>query len=206
MLAGFCHNAPRPGYASPVEMSGMPLLIVRDHDEEARVFHQVCRHPGRSLSRNPVNAFRCWPVSTPPGATGSTSPCACVRTSSGRRVRRTRYPGTRACPSCGLAQSHVCRHLERCAGFREPPGAVLPAHSELWLGYAENWISASGARIPFGFNGGARSPFRDPAVQLVTDCMSRFETVQGNGGTSSVRVSTARNRDSAAAMRYCMTS
>ena len=46
MLAGFCHDVPEPGDVSPVEMAGMPLIIVRDHDGMIRVFHNVCRHRG----------------------------------------------------------------------------------------------------------------------------------------------------------------
>lgn len=46
MLAGFCRNIPDKGDACPVEVAGMPLLILRDNDDEVRVFHNVCRHRG----------------------------------------------------------------------------------------------------------------------------------------------------------------
>ena len=46
MLAGFCRDIPDKGDACPVEVAGMPLLILRDNDGEVRVFHNVCRHRG----------------------------------------------------------------------------------------------------------------------------------------------------------------
>ncbi len=53
MLAGFCHDVPEPGDVSPVEMAGMPLIIVRDHDGMIRVFHNVCRHRGAVVVAEP---------------------------------------------------------------------------------------------------------------------------------------------------------
>ena len=53
MLAGFCHDVPEPGDVSPVEMAGMPLMIVRDHDGMIRVFHNVCRHRGAVVVAKP---------------------------------------------------------------------------------------------------------------------------------------------------------
>ena len=49
MLAGFCHDVPDPGDAVPVQLAGMPLLILRDRKGEIRVFHNVCRHRGAVL-------------------------------------------------------------------------------------------------------------------------------------------------------------
>ena len=46
MLAGFQHDVPGRGDACPVELAGMPLLLLRDHAGEIRVFHNVCRHRG----------------------------------------------------------------------------------------------------------------------------------------------------------------
>ncbi len=46
MLAGFCHDVPKKGDVSPVELAGMPLLVLRDNDDQIQVFHNVCRHRG----------------------------------------------------------------------------------------------------------------------------------------------------------------
>ena len=46
MLAGFCHDIPGKGDACPVEVAGMPLVILRDNNNEVRVLHNVCRHRG----------------------------------------------------------------------------------------------------------------------------------------------------------------
>lgn len=46
MLAGFCHDVPRKGDVCPVELAGMPLLVLRDNDDQIQVFHNVCRHRG----------------------------------------------------------------------------------------------------------------------------------------------------------------
>ena len=53
MLAGFCHDVPACGDACPVEVAGLPLVIVRGEDDEIRVFHNVCRHRGAVLVTEP---------------------------------------------------------------------------------------------------------------------------------------------------------
>ena len=45
----FCHDAPDPGTVYPFQFLGFPLLLVRDRDEELRVFHNVCSHRGVKL-------------------------------------------------------------------------------------------------------------------------------------------------------------
>ena len=49
MLAGFCHEIPHPGDAHPITVAGLPLLLLRDHGSEVRVFHNVCQHRGAML-------------------------------------------------------------------------------------------------------------------------------------------------------------
>ncbi len=51
---GFAPDLPRPGSAVPVELMGLPLLMVRDADGAIRVFHNVCRHRGMKLLREPA--------------------------------------------------------------------------------------------------------------------------------------------------------
>ena len=56
MLAGFCHSIPDKGDACPVEVAGMPLIILRDHDGDIRVYHNVCRHRGAVIVPEPCKA------------------------------------------------------------------------------------------------------------------------------------------------------
>lgn len=53
MLAGFVHDIPAPGDACPVEVAGMPVLLLRDDDGKVRAFHNVCRHRGAVLVDKP---------------------------------------------------------------------------------------------------------------------------------------------------------
>ena len=56
MLAGFCRDIPSPGDAYPVEVGGMPLIVLRDDGGQVRVFHNVCRHRGAVLVDAPCSA------------------------------------------------------------------------------------------------------------------------------------------------------
>ena len=42
----FTSELPQPGYAIPIDFMGIPLVVVRDHNDEIRVFHNVCSHRG----------------------------------------------------------------------------------------------------------------------------------------------------------------
>lgn len=46
---------PRPGDAKPVDLLGLPLLLLRDQDRGIRVFHNVCSHRGMQLVSAPGN-------------------------------------------------------------------------------------------------------------------------------------------------------
>lgn len=46
---GTASSLPRKGYAKPVDMLGVPLVMVRDHDGEVHVYHNVCSHRGVKL-------------------------------------------------------------------------------------------------------------------------------------------------------------
>ncbi len=51
---GFASDIPQPGDAMPVDLMGLPLLTLRDHDDMVRVFHNVCRHRGMKLVSEPT--------------------------------------------------------------------------------------------------------------------------------------------------------
>jgi len=52
---GFAKDVPGPGDAFPVYFADRPLLMVRSKDETIRVFHNVCRHRGRTLIETALN-------------------------------------------------------------------------------------------------------------------------------------------------------
>lgn len=54
--AGFGLDAPGPGDLCPIEFAGAPLLLARGDDRRLRVFHNVCRHRGRTLITTPRRA------------------------------------------------------------------------------------------------------------------------------------------------------
>ena len=50
------------GHARPIDLAGLPLMMVKDRDGEVRVFHNVCRHRGHRLVSEPcklAGAIRC---------------------------------------------------------------------------------------------------------------------------------------------------
>ncbi|MBT8115178.1 MAG: aromatic ring-hydroxylating dioxygenase subunit alpha [Arenicella sp.] len=49
----FASELPEAGYARPVDFMGLPILMVRDHDNKIRVFHNVCSHRGMVLVHEP---------------------------------------------------------------------------------------------------------------------------------------------------------
>ncbi len=50
---GTASSLPRKGYARPVDMLGVPLVLVRDHDGAVQVYHNVCSHRGVKLVSEP---------------------------------------------------------------------------------------------------------------------------------------------------------
>ena len=59
---GFAHDVPGAGDAVPITFLGKPLLLVRDREENVRVFENVCRHRGMKLIDAPTRikgAIRC---------------------------------------------------------------------------------------------------------------------------------------------------
>jgi len=59
---GVASSLPNPGDAKPFDLLGIPLIILRDKDNEIRVFHNVCSHRGYKLLQKPCshkNIIRC---------------------------------------------------------------------------------------------------------------------------------------------------
>lgn len=48
---GFASDLSRKGYAKPLELMGLPLVIFRSRDDRINVFHNVCSHRGMRLVR-----------------------------------------------------------------------------------------------------------------------------------------------------------
>ena len=46
---GFGKDLPKPGWVKPIDFAGLPLLMVRNQDNEIKVFENVCRHRGMIL-------------------------------------------------------------------------------------------------------------------------------------------------------------
>jgi choline monooxygenase len=53
---GFGQQVPGPGDVLPIRIGGHPLIVVRGHDDQVRVFHNVCRHRGLLLVEAPCAA------------------------------------------------------------------------------------------------------------------------------------------------------
>lgn len=45
----FVSDLKKPGYVKPVDFMGLPLVIVRDKNDQFKVFHNVCSHRGMKL-------------------------------------------------------------------------------------------------------------------------------------------------------------
>ena len=50
---GFASDVPEAGDAVPVDYLGMPLLLLRDREDQVRVYQNVCRHRGMTLISEP---------------------------------------------------------------------------------------------------------------------------------------------------------
>lgn len=55
VLAGFAHDLVKPGDVRPVQIAGLPLMLVRDGSGDVRAFHNVCRHRNLKLVDQPGN-------------------------------------------------------------------------------------------------------------------------------------------------------
>ena len=62
MVIGVASSLPNVGDAKPVDILGMPILLVRGKDKKIKVFHNVCSHRGLKLVTKPgniKNVIRC---------------------------------------------------------------------------------------------------------------------------------------------------
>jgi choline monooxygenase len=58
----FASDLPKKGYVKPVEFMGLPLVILRNKQDEIKVFHNVCSHRGMILVHDEMavqGALRC---------------------------------------------------------------------------------------------------------------------------------------------------
>ena len=58
----FASDLPKKGYVKPVEFMGLPLVILRNKQDEIKVFHNVCSHRGMILVHEEMevqSALRC---------------------------------------------------------------------------------------------------------------------------------------------------
>lgn len=58
MAVAYAHTVPDPGDARPIEIFGMPLLILRGEDRRVRLFHNICPYDGCPVALEPVAKAR----------------------------------------------------------------------------------------------------------------------------------------------------
>src|SRR5699024_6525275 len=58
VCVGFASDLPNEGYAKPVHLMGLPLVLLRNLDGEIHVFHNVCSHRGMRLVREEAPVHR----------------------------------------------------------------------------------------------------------------------------------------------------
>ena len=58
VFVGHGHDIPGPGDVKPISIAGLPLILVRNHEGEVTVFHNVCRHRGRKVVDAPCKDQR----------------------------------------------------------------------------------------------------------------------------------------------------
>lgn len=54
----YAHEIPEPGDAVPIKTSGLPVILVRGKDGKVRAFHNVCRHRGTIVLKEPAKRAR----------------------------------------------------------------------------------------------------------------------------------------------------
>lgn len=56
VCAGLASDVPTPGDMLPVDVAGMPLVLVRDRHNTLRAFHNICSHRGLQLVDKPCSS------------------------------------------------------------------------------------------------------------------------------------------------------
>lgn len=150
--AGFGVDAPGPGDVCPIMFAGQPLLLVRDGNGRLHVFHNVCRHRGRTLAvaaasarKSLVCPYHSWTY----GLDG-------------------KLLGT---PHIGGPGTH------NCPGFAKDEIGLLEVRSAEWMGLV--FVDLSGTAEPFDTFIGAIDerwrPFMDrPLVHTGADSSISF--------------------------------
>ena len=62
VVIGMGSSLPNIGDAKPFDMLGIPMIILRDKNNDIRVFHNVCSHRGYKILQKPChlkNVLRC---------------------------------------------------------------------------------------------------------------------------------------------------
>jgi len=52
---GFVSDVPLPGDAKPISLMGVPLILLRDHQGDIKVYQNTCRHRGMVLLQEPTH-------------------------------------------------------------------------------------------------------------------------------------------------------
>jgi len=136
---GFEGDVPRKGSMMPVDIAGLPLVMVRGRDDQIRVFHNVCRHRGLKLV-------------TEPGRTGSVIRCPyhawCYRLDGA--LDKTPHVGGvginahEAVDADSLGLLPVRAAIWFGVVFADPSG-VAPDMDEAFGEIADRWIEFKGA-------------------------------------------------------------
>ena len=119
---GTGRRVPEVGDAMPLEFAGLPLFMLRGHDGEVRVFHNVCSHRGMVLMDKPTRtrgAIRCPYHSWTYDLDGS----------------------LRSTPMIGGTDSHTCE------GFERAKHGLKPVRTATWFDAV--FVNLSGDAEPF---------------------------------------------------------
>ena len=117
----FGADVPRAGDLYPVDLAGLPLLLVRDRQGGLRVFHNVCRHRGMKLVERAGNA--------------------------GRVIRCPYHAWCYGLDGTLDATPHVGGPgVHECAGFDPGDFGLMPVRSGVW--HDTVFVNLDGAALP----------------------------------------------------------